>query len=114
VITYHLGQQQGKPDALSRCSYLAPKEGDAPYNQQCDTILKPENLQLQALSIIPKDKTFLHRIREYLINDSLVVIVRNYRKNATSDFNKFEFCDGLLYHDELLYVSEGHVQIQVL
>jgi len=114
VITYHLGQQQGKPNVLSRCSYLTPKEGDAPYNQQCDTILKPENLQLQALSIILKDKSFLHRIREYLINDSLIFIVRNYQKNVTNDFNKFEFCDGLLYHDKLLYVSEGLVQIQVL
>jgi hypothetical protein len=32
MITYHPGRQ-GKLDALSRRSYLVPKEGDVVYNQ---------------------------------------------------------------------------------
>jgi len=46
MIIYRPRQQQGKPNVLSHRSYLAPKEGDAAYDQQCDTILKPENLWL--------------------------------------------------------------------
>ncbi len=107
MITYHLGQQQGKPDALSCCSYLMPKEGDVAYNQQSDTIFKPKNLWLQALLITLEDKTFFQRIIEDLVNDSLVVIFKSHWKNHPSDFDKFKFCDGLLYHDELLYVPKG-------
>jgi hypothetical protein len=81
-----------------------PKEGDVAYNQQCDTILKLKNLRLQALSITLEDKTFLQRIFENLVNDSLVTGVRSHGKNPPSDFDKFKFCDGLLYHDELLYM----------
>jgi hypothetical protein len=33
MITYPLGQQQKKPDALSHRSYLMPKKGDAISNQ---------------------------------------------------------------------------------
>jgi hypothetical protein len=33
VITYWPGKQQGLSDALSRQSYLAPKEGEAAYEQ---------------------------------------------------------------------------------
>jgi hypothetical protein len=46
IITYHLGQHQGKPYALSRRSYLTLEEGDVIYDQQFDTILKLENLRL--------------------------------------------------------------------
>jgi hypothetical protein len=46
VITYRPGNQQGKSDALSRCSYLAPKERDETYDQQQTIILKPEHLNL--------------------------------------------------------------------
>ncbi len=37
-----------------------PKKGDIAYDQQCDTIFKLENLQLQVLLVTPKDKTFFH------------------------------------------------------
>jgi hypothetical protein len=42
------------------------KEGDAAYEQQHDVILKLERLQLQALSIIFNDTTFLCLIHEDL------------------------------------------------
>jgi hypothetical protein len=65
------------------------------------------------LLITPKDKTFLQRIRENLINDSFVVVVKNHWKNPLNDFDKFKFRHGLLYHDGLLCVSEGPTQLQV-
>jgi hypothetical protein len=34
-------------------------------------------------------------------------------ENPRSDFDKFEFYDGLLYHDGLLNVSEGFMQFQI-
>ncbi len=90
------------------------KEGDVAYNQQCDTILKPENLQLQGLSVILEDKTLLQCIHEDLVHDFLIVAIINHWKNPSNDFNKFESHDGLLYHDRLLYVLEGFVRLQVL
>jgi len=78
------------------------KEGDATYNQQRDTILKPKNLQLQTLLVTLEDKTFLQHICEALVNDYLVVVIKSHQKNLPSDFNKFKFHDGLLYHDRLL------------
>ncbi len=73
-----------------------------------------KNLQFQKWLKIPKNKTFLQRIREDLINDSFIVVVKSHRKNLLSDFNKFEFRDGLLYHDELLYVPKELTWFQVL
>jgi len=92
---------------LSHHSYLASKEGDVVYNQQFDTILEAKNLQLQTLSITFEDKTFLQHICEDLINNSLVIVIKSHQKNLLNDFDKFKFRDGLLYHDELLYVLEG-------
>jgi hypothetical protein len=43
VITYRPGKQQGLSNALSRRSYLAPKEGEAAYEQQRTTLLKLSN-----------------------------------------------------------------------
>jgi hypothetical protein len=51
VITYRLGNLQGKLDALSRRSSLAPKEGDLILDQQKFIILKPANFQLKALAM---------------------------------------------------------------
>jgi hypothetical protein len=78
MITYCPRRQQGKPNVLSCCSYLKPKEGDVTYDQQCDTILKPKNLWLQALLIILEDNTLLRRIHENLVNDYFVTVVRNH------------------------------------
>ena len=42
IITYHPRKQQGLSDALSRRSYLIPKAGEATFDQQYTTLLKPE------------------------------------------------------------------------
>jgi hypothetical protein len=94
-------------------SYLTPKERDVAYNQQCDTILKFKNLRLQALVLTHKDKTF-QCIRENLVNDFFDTTIKSHRKNHFSDFDKFELCDSLLYHDGLLYVPKGFVRLQIL
>jgi len=57
--------------------------------------------------VISKDKTFLQYIREDLVNDFFVIVIKNHQKNLPSDFDKFEFCDGQLYHDGLLYIPKG-------
>jgi len=44
VITYCPGSKQIRSDALSRRMYLAPREGDAAYDQQKTTLIKPEQL----------------------------------------------------------------------
>ncbi len=65
------------------------------------------------MSITLEDKTFFQCTCEDLMNDFLVEVVKNHWKNHFSDFDKFKFCDGLLYHDELLYIPEGLVQLQI-
>ncbi len=64
--------------------------------------------------VTPEDKTLLQHIRENIVNDSFVIVVKSHRKNLPNEFNKFEFHDGLLYHDELLYILESPVRLQVL
>jgi hypothetical protein len=61
-----------------------------------------------------EDKTLLQHIREDLINDAFAIGVKSHQKNLPSDFDKFKFCDRLLYHDGLLYVLEGLTRLQVL
>ena len=51
IITYRPGTQQIRSDALSRRAYLIPKKGDAAYDQQRSTLLKPEQLQLRTTHI---------------------------------------------------------------
>jgi hypothetical protein len=59
-----------------------PKEGNVAYNeQQCDVILKPKHLWLQALSVTFNNKNFLHQIHEDLKRNPLVVDIQNQIKN---------------------------------
>jgi hypothetical protein len=63
VITYRPGKQQGLSDALSRRSYLAPKEGEATYEQQWTTLLKAKQLRLRAaIMSTPMDLSFLDHV----------------------------------------------------
>ena len=62
-IVYRPGKQQGLLDALSRCFNLIPKEGEAAYDQQCTTLLKPERLCLQTTHVSTLvDTIFLEEI----------------------------------------------------
>jgi hypothetical protein len=74
MITYRLGSQQGQSDALSRRPYLAPKEGDATYNQQHFVLLKSEQLLLKIVHITTlMDSTFLKDIHVSLLSNPLAL-----------------------------------------
>jgi ABC-type histidine transport system ATPase subunit len=49
IIAYHLGNQQGKLDAMSYCSF-APKQGNVTFNQQKIILLKKEQLRLMSIN----------------------------------------------------------------
>ena len=59
VITYRPKKQQGLSNAFLRRSYLAPKAGEAAFDQQCTTLLKPEQFKICA-AIILIDANFLN------------------------------------------------------
>ncbi len=104
---------------MSHYSRLAPKEGNGAYEQECDVIFKPKHLRFKALSVILEDITFFCHICEDL-KDTLAIIIQGQLRGHQqvqdffNDHVKFKFQDGLLYHDGLLYVLDGHVQLQVL
>jgi hypothetical protein len=142
VITYRPGSKQIQSDALSRQVYLAPREGDAAYDQQKTTLIKPEQLQLKIVRTTTSvNASFLQDIRVSLNVDPLALKL----KNNVGIFNprefpspgsdsesldhptsssqgsrshnvdpRFQFHDGLLYYQGLLYVPEGPCQLQVL
>ncbi len=63
VITYRPGSKQIQSDALSRRAYLAPREGDAAYDQQKTTLIKPEQFQLKVVRTTTSvDASFLQDI----------------------------------------------------
>jgi hypothetical protein len=88
VITYHPGSKQIQSDALSRRAYLAPREGDAAYDQQKTTLIKPKQLQLRIVRTTTLvDASFLQDIRVSLNFDPLALQL----KNNVGIFNPREF-----------------------
>ena len=83
IITYRSGTQQIRSDALSRRAYLAPKEGDAAYDQQRSTLLKPEQLQLKTTHITTSmDVAFLEDIRISLQSHPLALKFKNHSDSS--------------------------------
>ncbi len=114
-ITYRPGKQQGLSDALSRRSYLAPKEGDAAYDQQRTILLKPEQFHLRATAMsVPVDSSFLDQVRTTIATDPLVLDVKRRSIQISDDPSKFKFEDNLLYFEERLYIPEGPLRLRVL
>jgi len=108
VITYRPGKQQGLSDALSRRSYLAPKAGEAAFDQQCTTLLKPEQFKL-CTTIMPIDDDFLIQVRKATIEDSIAVNIKKHPENK-----KFKVERDLIYFEERLYIPKGPVRLRVL
>ena len=76
-IVHRPGKQQGLLDALSKRSNLIPKEGEAAYNQQRTTLLKPERLCLRTTNISTRvDTTFLEEIQAASAKDPLVLDIQ--------------------------------------
>jgi hypothetical protein len=114
VITYRPGNLQGKHDALSRRSYLAPKEGDPILDQQKSIVLKSANFQLKALAMSSgEDALYLKEVQEALHDHPFV---RNIRKRLhTNKVNdEFEFKDGLLYFNGLLYIPPRPTRLKII
>ena len=105
VITYRPGKQQGLSDALSRRSYLAPKVGEAAFDQQCTTLLKPEHFRIRA-AVVPIDADFLDQVRTMTIEDSVALEIK---KRADND--KFKVEGDLLYFEERLYIRKGPTRL---
>lgn len=108
VIFYRPGKQQGLSDALSRRSYLVPKAGEAAFDQQCVTLLKPEHFRIRA-AVVPIDADFLNQIRTATIEDSVALEIK---KRADND--KFKMEGDLLYFEERLYIPKGPTRLRVL
>ena len=68
-ITYCLGKQEGKADALSRRSYVAPRPGDLAFDNKKQVILGPTRLQATWVSDTPLDSRIIETIREDLKTD---------------------------------------------
>jgi len=78
VITYRPGSKQIRSDALSRRAYLAPREGDATYDQQKTTLIKPEQLQLKTVrTTTSEDASFFQDIQGSLKVDPLALKLKN-------------------------------------
>ena len=60
------GKQQGKADALSRRSYLAPRPRDPTFNNQKQILLGPSKLQATIVYATPLDSSLLDTIRQRL------------------------------------------------
>ncbi len=138
VITYRPDSKQIRSDALSQQAYLAPREGDAAYDKQKTTLIKPKQLQLKTVHTTTLvDASFLQDIRVSLKVNPLALKLKNnvgifnprgfpspgsevidlespnqptssYRVSRLHDVDpRFQFQDGLLYYQGLLYVLEG-------
>jgi hypothetical protein len=113
VITYRLGNLQGKPNALSRQSYLVPKEGDPVLDQQKSIVLKPANFQLKALAMsFDEDASYLKEVQEALQDDPFVENIKK-RLHANEINDEFEFKDGLFYFNGILYIPPGPTRLKI-
>jgi hypothetical protein len=112
VITCRPKKQQGLSDALSRQSHLAPKEGEAAYEQQWTTLLKSEQLCLCVATIsTPMDSSFLDQVCAALTMDPLILDIKH---RSDNNCEKFKFLDDLLYFQERLFIPKRHARLRVL
>ena len=126
MITYRLGIQQGKVDALSRRSYFAPKPGDPTYDHQEQVLLSPSRLQLMVTNVAETtlDSKFLDSIRSSIgsndfAQDILDHIVPNHASCSQSkfscmDYGNFSWHDGIFYRNNCTYIPNGPSRLEVL
>ena len=126
LITYRPGVQQGKADALSRRSYLAPQPGEPTFDHQKQVILGPDRLRVLTINAFkaPEDSRLLDSIRTGTISDEFAQDVLNHiisdrassskSKYPRKDYNQFRWQNGLLFRNTLLYVPNGSSRLQVM
>ena len=123
-ITYRLGKQQGKADALSRRSYLASRHGEPAFDNQKQVILEPARLQATQVFGIPLDSHVINTIREDLKTDAFAQAILSQidpsrascsqSQQPGMDYRQFKCHDGLLFFKKLLYVPNGSCRLQVV
>ncbi len=62
------------------------------------------------------DRSLLVSIREKLLENPFANVIWNQLKNPNLTlihYEKFDFCDGLLYYNGFLYIPDGLVRLQV-
>ena len=123
LIQFRPGRLQGQSDALSRRSYLAPKVGEAAFDQQSQIILGPDRLQLAATTLysIPQDMHLLDEVRDSFLTDDLATDVIHHLNSVSpsstssrQDYDAFEVRDGLLYRHGLLHIPKGRSRLHIL
>ena len=123
---YRPGAQQGKADALSRRSYLAPKPGEPAFDHQKQVLLGPNRLQLMVTKV-PKilcDSSFLDCIRTSICSDDFAQDILDHiipdrssssqSKFSRMDYGKFRCHDGLLFRNNQMYIPDVPSRLQVL
>ena len=112
VIKYRPGAQQGKPDALSRRSEYCLKEGEESVTQQNQVLIKPRMLQINAVSFVPADISFIENVKQATLNDALAKELLH-SSNGVTDSN-IKCIDGLVYRNGLLYVPDCPARVEIL
>ena len=123
-IVFRPGKQQGKPDALSRRSYLAPRPGDPAFDNQKQILLGPSKLQATTVYATPLDSRLVDTIRQQLHSDDFAKDVSAHispshascstLQDSSQHYQEFKWQDGLLFYKNLLYVPDGSPRLQVL
>ena len=109
LITYLPRVKQGKVDALSRRSYLAPRPGEPAFDHQKQVLLGHDRLRLMATHVFeaPTDSNLLETIRTEIQTDSFAQDILDHivtgrascseSKSSRFDYSKFKWYDGLLF-----------------
>ena len=93
---------------MSRRSYITPKAGEAAFDQQCTTLLKPEKFRI-CTAVTTINVGFLNEVRIATIKDSVAHDI----KQRTKD-DKFKMEGDLLYFEERLYIPKRPIRLRVL
>ena len=126
LIVYRPAIHQGKADALSRRSYMAPCLGEPTFDHQKQILLGPDRLQVMVVNAfkMPTDSMLISTIRTDLEADEFAQDVLNHiipdrascsrSVNSRNDYNQFSWHDNLLFRNNLLYVPDGRSRLLIL
>ena len=123
-ILYRPGSEQGKADALSQRTCLAPRPGEAAFDDQKEILLGPARLQAVEVSDVPVDSNILNCIRQDLQVDLFAQEVLDHidpnrascskAQHPHVDYNPFTWQNDLLFYKGLLYVPDRSSHLKVL
>ena len=82
-----------------------PKIGEATFDQQCTTLLKPKQFRICAV-VVSIDVDFLDQVRATTIEDSVALDIKQHVND-----DKFKVEGELLYFEERLHIPKGPIQL---